>query len=153
MACQHESVRVAAERAFSGPVSRDEDRRAHGNITQVERCDACGAERAVNVNQLWREEGDWGASRAERQAAAARAARDADKLAAELAEATATVRHGDGRQLTLSIDADGYVVARGSTHTEAEAEMAVSSWPGGLAAAARLRTARALAAELASDVR
>lgn len=45
-------------RAFSGPVSRDENRAAHGNVCENQRC-SCGAERHVNVNGLHREEGEW----------------------------------------------------------------------------------------------
>lgn len=45
-------------RGFSGPVTRDENPRAHGNVCEIERC-SCGAERRVNVNGMHVEEGDW----------------------------------------------------------------------------------------------
>jgi hypothetical protein len=43
---------------FSGPVSCDENRAAHGNICEVEYC-RCGARRARNVNQCHVEQEPW----------------------------------------------------------------------------------------------
>lgn len=43
---------------FTGPVSRDENRSAHGNICQHETC-RCGAERRSNINGRHIEQGDW----------------------------------------------------------------------------------------------
>ena len=43
---------------FSWPVSRDENRAAHGNICRIERC-ACGAIRRTNINGQHAERGEW----------------------------------------------------------------------------------------------
>lgn len=43
---------------FRGPVSADQDPRAHGNITVEETC-RCGAQRLVNRNQQYVEKGEW----------------------------------------------------------------------------------------------
>jgi hypothetical protein len=45
--------------AFSGPVSRDENRAAHGGVCHTEVCSRCGARRRVNVNGLHVEYGPW----------------------------------------------------------------------------------------------
>jgi len=50
-----ESTRVSG---FTGPVSRDENRAAHGNICETETC-RCGAERSTNINQHHVERGIW----------------------------------------------------------------------------------------------
>jgi hypothetical protein len=44
--------------AFTGPVSRDENRAAHGGVCEIQRC-ACGAERRMNVNGAHTEIGEW----------------------------------------------------------------------------------------------
>lgn len=56
----HRVASTGPDRCFSGPVSRDENRAAHGNISYDERC-RCGAVRSVNVNGLHVETGPWGA--------------------------------------------------------------------------------------------
>ena len=43
---------------FTGPVSRRENRAAHGNITQWDTC-RCGATRATNINGRHIERGEW----------------------------------------------------------------------------------------------
>lgn len=43
---------------FDGPVSRDENRAAHGNVCLVETC-KCGARRRTNINQRHEERGAW----------------------------------------------------------------------------------------------
>ena len=43
---------------FAGPVSRDENRAAHGNICRVETC-WCGATRCININGVHIERGYW----------------------------------------------------------------------------------------------
>lgn len=44
---------------FTGPVSADENRAAHGNVCLVETC-KCGDVRRTNVNGRHREVGKWG---------------------------------------------------------------------------------------------
>lgn len=43
---------------ISGPVSRDENRAAHGNVCVHESC-ACGAVRHTNINVAHFEQGAW----------------------------------------------------------------------------------------------
>lgn len=68
--CKHTNV-TKANFAFSGPVSRNENPRAHGGALVIETCTECGAQRRTNVNQQHREQGAWeipgGASAAEEQ--------------------------------------------------------------------------------------
>ncbi len=45
-------------RGFGGPVSKDENRRAHGNVCVVDTC-CCGAQRLSNHNQGSVERGEW----------------------------------------------------------------------------------------------
>jgi len=60
MKCQHPSIRIVREEAFVGPLGvLDEEPRAHGGVQITERCADCGAERTVNANQGFREEGPW----------------------------------------------------------------------------------------------
>lgn len=56
--CREHRAVGSTERCYSGPVSRDENRAAHGNICIVEKC-ACGATRATNVNGVHFEQGVW----------------------------------------------------------------------------------------------
>lgn len=49
---------LTVERPFSGPVSRDEYRRAHGGVCFVEKCQ-CGLTRMTNVNGRHVEQGEW----------------------------------------------------------------------------------------------
>lgn len=75
--CQHPSTIELSTRAFLAPVvDRDQNPAAHGCVTVTEECTVCGARRRVNVNQCHREEGPWGPSRAERQAAVDQLARE-----------------------------------------------------------------------------
>lgn len=52
--------RVASTRVkcFSGPVTRRENRAAHGGTCDVDRC-TCGATRETNVNGSHHERGPW----------------------------------------------------------------------------------------------
>jgi hypothetical protein len=74
--CLHERVVETRTRGYAGPVSREENRAAHGGVCITERCRECGAERSCNVNGRHHEAGPWGPTLAERQGAA-RAARAA----------------------------------------------------------------------------
>ena len=59
--CPHPGMTVGPARPFSGPVSRDEVRAAHGNITVTETCVACRGRRDVNLNGSHEEAGPWAA--------------------------------------------------------------------------------------------
>ena len=60
MECRHSRVQIVREEAFMGPLGVfDEEPRAHGGVRLVEKCSECGAERTVNANQGFREEGNW----------------------------------------------------------------------------------------------
>ena len=49
---------ASRDEAFGGPVSRRQNRAAHGNITRVDTC-RCGATRHTNRNQGHIERGEW----------------------------------------------------------------------------------------------
>lgn len=51
-------VKDTAVLPFFGPVSRRENRAAHGGVCLVDQC-ACGARRMRNVNGRHLERGDW----------------------------------------------------------------------------------------------
>ena len=104
MTCEHRETLVVQTRGFRGPVSRDENRAAHGAVTHEERCASCGALRLVNVNQRAVEIGPWGPSVDARRQAAREADRTAERLRAEVGTITL-----DG--LTYSVDPDGLIVA------------------------------------------
>lgn len=55
----HEAAAKTEVTGFQGPVSRDENRAAHGNIMVTETCVHCGAERSRNVNGIHVEQGEW----------------------------------------------------------------------------------------------
>ena len=65
---------MGPDRCFFGPVAvapyTDENRAAHGGITCIEECRACGARRTVNRNGWHMEYSPWGETRATRQAQA-----------------------------------------------------------------------------------
>lgn len=54
---EHQPEKTTVRR-YTGPVSRDENRAAHGNVTYRDHC-ACGAVRDRNVNGRHSEIGDW----------------------------------------------------------------------------------------------
>lgn len=58
MSCKHRKY-TTETRGFSGPVSRIENRAAHGNVCHTDKCDHCGAERRCNVNGRHVEFGQW----------------------------------------------------------------------------------------------
>ncbi len=70
--CTHPTTTDGEAFGYTGSVAvhpyTDEHRAAHGCSTYTETCDACGAERAVNANQGFREYSPWGPSLAERAA-------------------------------------------------------------------------------------
>jgi hypothetical protein len=132
--CTHDRMRVVSTTAFAGPVAREENRAAHGNVCVREECISCGAQRRKNVNQCHVEEGAWGPSRAERVERIQSAIR---LLEARLARspAPAPIVRGDG--LRAEIDADGCIVLNG----EGCADAAASIPPDWLDAARRHRVA------------
>ena len=104
--CEHRETLVVQTRGFRGPVSRDENRAAHGAVTHEERCAACGALRLLNANQGAVEIGPWGPSVDARREAAREADRTAERLRAEVGTITL-----DG--ITYSVDPEGYITADG----------------------------------------
>lgn len=56
--CGHVRVKTV-DYGFTGPVSKNENRAAHGGICEVATCEHCGAEKSVNVNGWHVEEGEW----------------------------------------------------------------------------------------------
>ncbi len=69
--CQHLESRVVDERAYVGTVAvhpyTDENPAASGNVTNLERCIQCGAERLANRNGRHAEFAPWGPSAEERR--------------------------------------------------------------------------------------
>lgn len=69
--CEHERTRAGDAYGYTCSVAHEpythENRAAHGNITYTETCLDCGAERAVNCNQVHVEFSPWGADRATRE--------------------------------------------------------------------------------------
>lgn len=57
--CKHERTEMKSETVFQGPVAREENRRAHGNITRTVGCLDCGATQRSNINQMHVESGPW----------------------------------------------------------------------------------------------
>lgn len=51
-------AKTTTTRAYTGSVSRDENRAAHGGVCHHETC-ACGAERRINSNGRHEERGAW----------------------------------------------------------------------------------------------
>jgi hypothetical protein len=51
-------AKTRKERGYIGPVSRNENKAAHGGICLVETC-GCGATRMTNINQKHNEQGNW----------------------------------------------------------------------------------------------
>ena len=58
MGHRHKPQTVGQDRTFSEPVAWPENPEAHGGITRIETC-RCGATRAININQQYRELGRW----------------------------------------------------------------------------------------------
>lgn len=85
--CDHRKTIDGECRCFSHSVAchpyTEENRRAHGNVSYIETCLVCGAERSVNENQGSHEYGTWGPSLASRKRDEREAARIADAKQAE----------------------------------------------------------------------
>lgn len=106
---RHTPIQIGREYCFGGSVAQhpytDENRAAHGNVTWTEACSICGAERAVNGNQGFREYSPWGPTAAERERLEREhQARERTRLAA-IAAGTASAR-----------EARAYLVALARTH-------------------------------------
>jgi hypothetical protein len=74
MGCSHSETRVLSTNGFSREVSvapyTESNPSAHGNITELAECTACGARRLENVNGRHLEVSPWRGSYASREAAA-----------------------------------------------------------------------------------
>lgn len=134
MICKHRNTTCGRDRCFTGPVSRDENRAAHGNMTYTVTCDDCGAQQDVNQNQGFFERGPWGASRAERERERVDANRQLKhELERELKERFAAISplrltSNKGRTATVSVDQEGYVIARGAPWDAIAAAVVGSEW-------------------------
>jgi hypothetical protein len=134
--CGHTSTRIISTYAFRGPVTREENRAAHGNVCVTDECYACGARRKRNVNRRFEEIGPWGPSRQERIAAA--------KEAVRLAPIPPPISCGD---LHAEVTEDGYILLTGPHQAGCERTLP-ADW---IEAAKRLRRAvAALTAEVQS---
>ena len=149
--CAHTEWTVTDTHGFAGPVSADENRAAHGNVCNTERCCRCGAERRTNVNQWHREEGRWGPTLADRRAAAT-AARRAAREALRLVRPITLVSASSGQRVTLRLDGEGMLCGDALPGVVASA---ASSQPEWLAAAqaARRAVVAAESAERGAGVR
>jgi len=113
--CGHEATSTGAPRPYAGPVARDEVRAAHGNVCLLEVCETCGSERLVNANSTHREEGPWGPTRLEREAARSRERREREarvrraRSAAESHNVLFCVLD-DGTSFAVAIDRQGYLI-------------------------------------------
>jgi hypothetical protein len=127
MTCRHtRTIQVGPDRCFTGPVARDENRAAHGNICATYECVDCGARRAVNINGRHIEHGPFGPSRAHRD----RLAREATiaARAAVAAVAPLELTRGDER-CTLRVDDEAFIIVPAGCHWPELAPLVVrSSW-------------------------
>lgn len=138
MTCQHTDTRqVGPARPYTGGVSRDENRAAHGGIRITLECLACGAQGEANINGGHEELGAFGPPHAERE----RAARDAERGAREALASvgTLTLTRSDGKQCMLRVDDDGQIIVpAGHEWTDLAAAVTPTEW------FARARRAREL---------
>jgi hypothetical protein len=102
--CNHENFIVTKITPFSREVSvypyTEENRAAHGNITEKQECLACGATRMVNINQLHTECSPWGESREEKRQRIELLAREEREKRERMEANPKAVHHpkyGDGR--------------------------------------------------------
>jgi len=100
--CSHEHTFEASTRCFSGPVSSDENKAAHGCVCITVECRDCGTRREENRNWLHVERGPWGPSRDERRDEVERLRRRLPPL-----PPTVTLTRGDGETATLAPDREG----------------------------------------------
>lgn len=113
MSCNHTNPATISTHGYSGSVSPyDENRAAHGGVCHTEECRQCGARRRVNANGRHYEYGTWGESRAEREDRARLAAYAARALCDRRPPSVRLVRGSESAEVT--IDADGYIVTRGT---------------------------------------
>lgn len=108
MTCNHSRYTESDAFPFFGTVASSEERTvraAHGSIVYVDVCPDCGARRKRAVNQRHEEVGDWGQSRAQRQALA-------DKARQAIPAGPAPITNG---QVQVSCDSDGMIVVTGGT--------------------------------------
>lgn len=114
--CTHSGDRVVQTHCFGGPVSRNANPAAHGNICDTEECWTCGARREVNLNGRHVEVGPWGLSR--------RARIEAAKAAVASAPIPAPLVCGE---LEASVDDDGCVLLTGP-HQDGDERTLPASW-------------------------
>jgi transcription elongation factor Elf1 len=102
--CNHENFKVTKLAPFLREVSiypyTQENRAAHGNITETQECLSCGATRTVNVNQLHMEYSPWGESAEEKRQHLEKIAREELEKKQKMEADPKTVRHpkyGTGR--------------------------------------------------------
>ena len=113
--CKHPADRrkEIAERCYTGAVSRDENRAAHGCITVLVECGACGWRRYENRNQQHEEIGPWfdAPAQARQEEAAAKAAMtEQQEVAAAAGEAKRRLANaGRNGQLVTSGEGGGFV--------------------------------------------
>jgi hypothetical protein len=147
---RHFHTRITRVLPYSGPVSRDENRAAHGGVrVEVERED--GARRFENINGKHVEVGSWGPSQEERRLEAQRAEARAAEIRASR-PAPVTVRRGEAA-VVVSIADDGTLVldALAGRYSSAD-EVSIARGSGLVPYAAGLRTAVLLAEELRAAV-
>jgi hypothetical protein len=58
LACRHRHY-LSEDYGYTGPVSVNQNPAAHGNITRVDTCQACGAVRRTNINGGHTETSGW----------------------------------------------------------------------------------------------
>lgn len=153
--CTHKQTRELATRCFRAPVGPigDQNRAAHGGVCATVECLACGARRQENHNGCHEELGHWGASRDERERAAAQAERAARNMARpEPVSLSLATRSGEALwTVQVSVDQDGMFVADDS-RAGLRAEDIAAAAPDFAAAALRLRRQVLRAQELRAEV-
>lgn len=127
MACKHETIKTIRTRCFGGSIpGAEENRAAHGNITDTDECVTCGARREENVNGRHVETGPWGPTRAQREAeeaaearAAAAAKCEAEWAARDLIRAVPPIRltSSKGSVVTARVDNEGMICLEGYPDT------------------------------------
>lgn len=105
MKCCHERTKDLRTVGFTGPVSTDENRAAHGGVTVTVECCDCGARRLENHNQRWVEFGAWGPSRAEREEHVRQLRRALPPLPPAV-----TLTRRDGATASLTPTEEGYLI-------------------------------------------
>ena len=110
MDCTHANIRELRTTGFTGPVNvHEENRAAHGNVCVSEECCACGSRRDRLVNGRHEEIGDWGPTRADREAAARAAERVVDALITKR-PGNIAMTHASGDRAEVRIDREGYLL-------------------------------------------